>query len=556
MKKWLSPTVIKKDVTRFAPLWGIYSVLMLIFLVMTWDSCDNSAQFINDASGIMAGMGIVNMLYAGICGILLFGDLFDPRMCNMLHAMPLGRESWFFSHLVSGLLFSVVPNLLGGLVTAAMLGQYAYGALLWFALMVLEYLLFFGMAAFAAQCAGNRLGAAVIYCMVNFFGALVSWLAQMFYEPLLYGMRLRCRFLEWLRPIGKMINGDYLITEYDNMTRTTALQEIPVKPWIYAGAAAVVGVSLVVLALMLYRKRSLESAGNLISVKPVIPVFLVLWSLCVGAIFYVLGVESYLMLLFGSAVGFFTGRMLLEKKVQVFSGKNLVTFGVSVAIFVATLGVTAWDPMDITRYVPEADEISAVRIYPQEAGYYEFYGMMQEQCCLLTEAEDLEKIRTLHQYMVEKRPDTESYINPVTIVYELKNGRTVERYYNVPMDSEHMKILSSIYSRPEYVLGEADLDVLMEKTVALQCQDYEVDGLHYKYNGNVAEDPDAGALLEAIYQDCCEGTLDQWSYGKNSLAYIRIGIMEDYGIREYYIDVYQNSTNTRAVIRRLQNEKD
>lgn len=552
---FFNKTVLKKDMTRFAPLWGIYTVLMLIFLIIAWDGCGNSAQFMNSASGIMAGMGILNMIYAGLSGILLFGDLFDPRTCNMLHAMPVRREGWFVTHLMSGLLFSVVPNLLGCLITAAMLGRYAYGALLWFALMVLEYLLFFGIAAFAAQCAGNRLGAMTIYCMVNFFGALATWLVQLFYEPLLYGMRLRCRFLEWFRPVGKLLNGDYLITEYDNMTQKTVLQEIPTEPWIYAGVAAVVGIGLMVLALVIYRKRSLENAGNLISLKPVTPVFLVLWSLCVGVIFYGLGTESYLLLLIGSAVGFFTGRMLLEKKVHVFSGKNMAVFGVAVVIFVVTLGLTAWDPVGVTREIPETDEISSVCIYPWETSYDMFYEIMPEEGCLLTDTQDVEQIRALHQYMVENKTSRIG-TEPVTIVYELKNNRTVERYYNVPTDSEYMKILSRIYSRPEYVLGEADLETLLENVISLQFQNYEVDGLHYKYNGNVAEDPDAKELLEAIYQDCCEGTMDQWSFGRNAIAFVTVRVMNDDGIREYQLEVYQESTNTRAVIQSLQNAEE
>ena len=548
----LNKTVLIKNITRFAPLWGIYSVLMLIFLVLRWDNCDSGAEFANTASQIMAGMGIVNMLYAGLSGMLLFRDLYDPRMCNALHAMPLRRENWFATNLVSGLLFSLVPNFLGGLITAAMLGQYALYALSWFALMILQYLAFFGIAVFAAQCAGSRFGAITVYTLINFIKVLLTWLIQSIYEPFLYGISIDFDSLSWLCPVIKFSRVDYLETSYDKFTGTTVLERISAQPWIYAGAAALVGVALMVLALLIYRKRALENAGNLISLKPVIPVFRILWTLCVASLFYVFGSADteYILLAIGSAVGFFTGQMLLEKKVQVFRGKNFLKYGLLVAVFAGTMGLTAWDPIGITEYVPQTEEIAAVRVYPQEA---EYYGWTPERCCLLTQPRDVENIRKVHQYMLEERPATELSVNPVTIVYELKNGRTVERSYYVPPYSKAIEILSGIYSRPEYVLGEADLDKLMGKVITLQYRDYGSDGTALVFNGSVTDQPDARALVEALYKDCCEGTMDQWSwsFGSDSEGSVTLRVMENYEVSNIHIEISEANKNTLEWVRQL-----
>ena len=37
-----------------------------------------------------------------LAALVLFGDLDNPRMCNALHALPLRRETWFFSHAAAG----------------------------------------------------------------------------------------------------------------------------------------------------------------------------------------------------------------------------------------------------------------------------------------------------------------------------------------------------------------------------------------------------------------------------------------------------------------------
>ena len=33
---FFNPTVLKKDITRFAPLWGLYTVFMLLAVFLIW----------------------------------------------------------------------------------------------------------------------------------------------------------------------------------------------------------------------------------------------------------------------------------------------------------------------------------------------------------------------------------------------------------------------------------------------------------------------------------------------------------------------------------------
>lgn len=105
MKDYLRISVIKKDLTRFAPLWGLYSVFILIFLLLMWMDNRSGAYLMNAAAEIMSAMCLVNLVYGFLCALVLFGDLFAPMLCNALNAMPVSREGWFVSHFVSGLLF-------------------------------------------------------------------------------------------------------------------------------------------------------------------------------------------------------------------------------------------------------------------------------------------------------------------------------------------------------------------------------------------------------------------------------------------------------------------
>ena len=82
-------TAFRKNLTRFAPLWILASVFQaLLLLMIVARSADLVAAQLADIPGPMA---LYNLGYALLCAACLFGDLFNSRMCNALHAMPMKR---------------------------------------------------------------------------------------------------------------------------------------------------------------------------------------------------------------------------------------------------------------------------------------------------------------------------------------------------------------------------------------------------------------------------------------------------------------------------------
>ena len=266
-------TVLRKDITRFAPLWALYSIFSLMVFFLTWQAEGSAARFANNVRYILQPMGIVNFVYATLCALFLFGDLFNTRMCNALHAFPMRREGWFLTHFTAGLLFSIVPNVLLAALAGALLQEYFYLALLWLAVMVLEFLFFYGAAIFAVMCAGNRLGAAAICGIFNLLAVLVCWLFMTFYHPLLYGIDLDPEPYISLSPVVGFTRFSYISTSYDNMTSTTIFEGFFWEQWQYLFIAGGIGVILLISSLLIYRKRQLENAGNFISFQPVRPIF-------------------------------------------------------------------------------------------------------------------------------------------------------------------------------------------------------------------------------------------------------------------------------------------
>ena len=114
-KSFFNGAVFRKNLTRFAPVWLLYTVCLLLGLVMLSESGVEYWLSANIAQGI-SFMSIVNFAYALLSALLLFGDLTNSKMCNALHALPLRRETWFGTHIASGIAFSLLPNLVIALI--------------------------------------------------------------------------------------------------------------------------------------------------------------------------------------------------------------------------------------------------------------------------------------------------------------------------------------------------------------------------------------------------------------------------------------------------------
>ena len=65
--------VIRKNITRFAPLWGIYLAGGLLVMLTALGGSEPSTAAENLATTI-GPFSIINMIYAALCAQMLFGD--------------------------------------------------------------------------------------------------------------------------------------------------------------------------------------------------------------------------------------------------------------------------------------------------------------------------------------------------------------------------------------------------------------------------------------------------------------------------------------------------
>ena len=570
-------TALKKDLTRFAPVWGGYTLCLLMGLLMILDMVDalGPAQAF---PALLQLMPVINLFYALLTSQLLFGDLCRSRMCYGLHTLPLGRAGWFAAHTVSGLLFSLVPTALMTAVAAPLtLGhtlEEGWQMALWFLLGAnLQYLFFFGVGVLAMMLSANRFGGAIIYGMVNFASILVYYVMDTVFIPMLYGFVSTEDLYVLFSPVVQMVEYDYLWVSSHKIAGIRYGTYHLTENWWYLWTCAGVGAAALAAALVLYRRRDLERAGDLLAFPALEPVFQVVFSVVCATVFHFVAQgmfgygENFVLLFIGLVAGWFFGRMLLTRTARVFGLRSWAGLGI-LALTVAMVLLATWvDILGLEKWIPRADKIESVTLsqYRYSDG---------EKDLVLTAPEDIENIRFIHEAAIEDRLESErvrydgmpvptvevgdldwSQVRRSTgmfLTYKLKNGSAVTRYYYVWCHEPEGQLLKAYFSTPKAVTGSDTLE--WSPVLSFRIENMELPQ-EYRTKEEVE------SLLEAIRLDCEEGTLAQNSEFhplEPVLEYERDGYTErpysfwirlDMAAYDIYLDVWSDAAHTLEWIR-------
>ena len=545
------PTLYAKNLRRFWPIWSIYFVILLFLLPLSMLS---SARY-RDMAEVWVERYVLNTLSVGIvlnaffglfCAMAVFSYLYNAKSAGMLHALPVRREGLFLTNWLSGFTFLAVPNAAIFLITLlaeAAIGQVApWGLVLWMLSMTLVGLFFYSFAVFCAMFTGNLVALPVFYGILNFLVKGLSVLFEALAEAFLFGYYSSDwvgTLANWFTPVVKLCT--QVGPNYDDWNRGAG----PLRGFSYILLYAVVGVVFSLLAGALHRRRRLESAGDIVAVSWVRPIFKYGVAFC-AAIF--LGVYGHAFLftslpdnlaslvlflvLFG-LVGYFAAEMLLRKSFRVFrrSWKGAAVFTLALVLCCAGL---QFDLLGFERWVPDPGDIRSVTLrdiasYPYDSGNYAAFT--------LDDPEDIAAAVALHAAVVEHRDEldgqffsyaytyaeeagaldyqTEGLVH-FRLQYTTRSGREITRRYELPVseallaqpDSPAAR-LDSLLNRPSAV---EKLYALPDSAVLFQAgvnNDYEVsDGsLYTGYQTRTLTEEEAARLLQAVRDDIAAGRL-------------------------------------------------
>ena len=543
-------TVLKKDLTRFFPLWALYLIgglLIMHILSGFYNSYFPARAYAaaRDLNALIGPMGLVNAGYAFLAAQLLFGDLHNTRLCYGVHAFPLRREGWYLTHITSGVLMGLVPTLVIVITLLPVLGQFWFVGFLCWGALSLHYLFFFGLAAFCMMVTGNRFAATAIYGIVNFLSLIVHWFMKTIYIPLLPGVRPTGDISNLLSPPVTVVQlddffrmahldscfcrntPDYFI--YDSGVHDYGYQGLG-GDWGYLLVLAGVGIVLMGLGLLLYRIRHLERAGDFMAFKPMKPIFLGVYSLCVGAVLFYLAYEladeatGYFFFVIGLFLGYFTGRMLLERTVRVFNRKGFIGIGILYAAVLLSLLLTWIDPFGISRRIPKAEKVEVVYLYDGHLSDYQLNNADRiatyHEVIAVTAPEDIAAVRQAHSLMLDEH-QTDNLDNSrwFTLQYKLKSGARISRTYRVYSYGEARKALKPYLTKPAYLFGVDDLEQLLQRTSSI-------------YSSELGEIPEVlwPELLKAMWLDAQKGHLStngSTVTGKN-MMYMELQVANQY----------------------------
>jgi len=452
---FFNKTLFAKNVTRFWPVWGAYLGVWILILPVGLLSGRGglgrncwAADYVLDAGG-QAGM-VVSAIFAVLMAMAVWSFLYNARACSGAACLPLRRETQFVSVALAGLLPLLAANLiatvLAGLVELY-LGVFDPLPLLeGLAAAWLSLLFFYGFATLCAQLTGSIVVLPAVYAVLNFTAYVVELLVRAICSVFVFGLDdpTVSAVGQCLSPMVRML--ERISTEY--IYENGSIADVVLRGWGCLVIYGAVGIGMLCCALLLLRRRRMESAGDVVAVNVLKPIFR--WCMALGCALcfaclllflfdFVYGLDNQwlgvgivtVLLLAGAFVGWFAGEMLIRKSFRVFR-RSWGGFGICCLVIAALMLAMELDLFGAERRVPNPERVSSVTLW---AGDY---------AAELSDESSIAAVRSLHRNIVNNKIrydalqnymdtpyDDQSVVCDCTIDYHLKNGETVTREYRL-----------------------------------------------------------------------------------------------------------------------------
>ena len=592
-------TLFRKNLSRYWPLWGLASfggamfpLAMLVNLLhdgfRLWSPLETRQAYYTVLS---YGVPVISIVYAILCAMAVWSYLYNARSVGMMHTLPIRREGLFVTNVLSGLTMMAIPYTVTGvltvLVTMLFGGFEPVGVLVTVLGVMGESLFFFGLATFCAFIVGNVFMLPALYGLLNFIAVLTDFMVNLLAQGFCFGLNSSYSgTVEWLSPVVYLVQKISPNSTYETQWVTDRLggqryeTSVPTSMtlengWLIAAYAAV-GVVLMVLAWLMYRRRRSESAGDVVAVgwmKPVFRYGCAAYSAILGGrLLYALLWDSFqssryftvlpmiLCMIAGGAIGYYAASMLLAKTPRVFktTWKGMLAVALGCA---ALCGAMKCDLFGVVRRVPAPDSVKLVNVYAAGSNYY------------LTPGKDdalIEKVRALHQAIVDDRdyimstaegrsvymeteedsytigaPASEivstsvsSFANTsVRFTYTLNSGLKVERRYNLYLTQNRMDQEDTYDHLLDQLINSQEM---RQKRIRWRDEGFQLDGAWIDTWRDYSDlsSREVGLILDAVAKDAENGDwgVYNWFQADNDADSYEIQIHFQYKLPESQFD--------------------
>lgn len=537
---FFNPTLFRKNMGRSWPLWGGVTAvgalfpLYLILAVMSGQEIfmdrTEFVSFLYSAAAYI--LPAVTFCYAALVAMFVWSYLHNSRSVGMMHSLPVSRTTLFVTNTLSGLAMLLIPYVVVGAflcIIALCYGAMDVGAVMvTIAAVMLENLLFFGIATFCAMITGNIFAVAGYYLVLNFLVPALDLLLNSLAQEFVFGLVSEVsEFSLYFAPITAFYEHVRVVANF-NEDHTVLMPSSLEGFWLIA-VYGLVGALLLVASWALYRARRSESAGDIVSFRGLRPVFRfgvsVLSALTLGRLAYEIFwnalfargdyadlLPMLVCMIVTAVVGYYAASMLLDKTLRVFKGSLKGVAAVCVVTVVIGMAVSM-DFFGLENRVPNAEDVQMVQVW----GSVDINYRDQTDDMVLCE-----KAVALHKAILAEKDYICGFNNDydwseegvwrttsIRFEYVLKDGTRLERYYRFPVTQTRMlqsgtydAMLKNLAEDPELLVAAVTIpDDAELYGMVLEGQLFRED----EWESRSAAPADYETLYAAVLQDAKEG---------------------------------------------------
>ena len=456
---------------RFWPLWLLWLAILLIVPLGLHENYEglDALQTMDGIRCELLDAGEVVVWLSFVMGALMamgmLSWLYFPRDCALVSSLPLRRETVYFTAVLTGLVPMLVCDVLVFLLLLALYGGSGAGTqyfLWWLEMAVLANVGSYGFACFCGTLTGSILVLPAVYVVLACAAALFEASVHGLFDELLYGYMSGDLHFDFLSPpiwlVSRvwrktLVSADFKIGVAGNYAPTVLD---------YLAGLCAAGVIFVLLGVLILRRRHMETAGEVVAVPVLRPVFRACMALGAGLLGSVLFLEAFACHLHGrtkfvlllvllvvfAALGYFIAEMLIKKTLKVFD-HGWKQLGILCAALIALAVLTELDVTGFETRVPEAAGIESVDL---SDGWQ------------VKEPETIAAILDFHRGVIDHKKANEAagtlQSETVWLSYQLKNGETLRRLYLLPLSDRHRADPASDVRAWERVLNLPELLLL------------------------------------------------------------------------------------------------
>ena len=443
---FFNPGLAGSLVKRFWPLMLTYLAVLLLTLPLQISSLTGQSWYeerLNYEILRLASEGVVySALAALFMAMAMFSHLYNKRDCGLINSLPLRRETTWLTACFTGLLPLLLCPVLTWLVSRLLFAGNAHisAAALgtWLQCILLANLAFYGLAVFCAMLTGNILAVPALFLALNLAAYGLEGIVRGILDRVVYGYATGTMLLSWLSPLMYMLSNVKAsdgLDGFDGPTFSSQVEPAELKGLPALTGYAIAGAVLLMISLLLYRRRQMETAGDVLAVKPLRPIFRYCASLCAALLLPSIFMDAMgsrlagltltlvliALMLLGAAAGYYLAEMLLQKSFRVFRVRAWGILALWAVLACLTLAFE-FDLFGYERRIPTAEEIAQVQI-PS-------IGRSTD------DPEAIALCRQLHQRILDNKDHNENQADKdsgryLHLLYTLKDGSEIQRLYRV-----------------------------------------------------------------------------------------------------------------------------